>query len=70
MNDPQPANEPLGHLPALLAAMRRLLRPLVRLAMRGGITFPALSDMLKELCIEVPPSRRGATAGGRRPTAG
>lgn len=41
------------HVPALMAATRRLLRPLVRLAMRGGITFPALSDLVKGLYIEL-----------------
>ena len=41
------------HVPALMAAMRRLLRPLVRLAMRGGITFPALSDLVKGLYIDL-----------------
>ena len=66
MNDPQPANEPLGHLPALLAAMRRLLRPLVRLAMRGGITFPALSDILKDLYIEV--AEQEGREGAQAPT--
>ncbi|MDQ0473319.1 DUF6502 family protein [Labrys wisconsinensis] len=31
----------------------RLLRPLVRLLLRQGITFPALSDMLRELYVNV-----------------
>lgn len=51
------------HVPALMAAMRRLLRPLVRLAMRGGITFPALSDLLKGLFIELA-ERDGAEGDG------
>ena len=38
---------------ALLRACRRLLRPLVRLAMRAGVTFPVLSDMVRTLCVEV-----------------
>lgn len=42
-------------LPAapLLKAARRLMRPLVRLMMRSGLTFPILADMLRSLFIEV-----------------
>ena len=38
---------------ALLAASSRLLRPLVRLMLRGGITFPVLTDVLRRLFVEV-----------------
>lgn len=31
----------------------RLLRPLVRLAIRSGVTFPALADLLRELYVNV-----------------
>lgn len=37
----------------LLTALRRLLQPLVRLAIARGITYPALSEVLKELFVEV-----------------
>ena len=37
----------------LHAAMVRLLRPLVRLFIRRGITFPAVCDMLRELYVNV-----------------
>lgn len=37
----------------LQAPIARLLRPLVRLLIRGGITFPALSDLLRELYVNV-----------------
>lgn len=37
----------------LVNAFRRLLRPLVRLAIARGITYPALSDLLKTLFVEV-----------------
>jgi hypothetical protein len=37
----------------LLAALRRLLQPLVRLAISRGITYPALSELMKELFVEV-----------------
>ncbi|MEA2788594.1 MAG: hypothetical protein QOG73_1000 [Acetobacteraceae bacterium] len=38
---------------SLLKAARRLLRPLVRLMMRNGITFPILSEALRSLFVEV-----------------
>ncbi|HBK04523.1 MAG TPA: hypothetical protein DDZ81_01530 [Acetobacteraceae bacterium] len=38
---------------ALLAACRRLLRPLVRLMMCRGITFPVLTDVLRRLFVDV-----------------
>lgn len=37
----------------LLKAARRLMRPLVRLMMRSGLTFPILADMLRALFVEV-----------------
>ncbi|RYB03015.1 DUF6502 family protein [Lichenibacterium ramalinae] len=37
----------------LQAALLRVLRPLVRLLVRRGITFPALCDMLRELYVNV-----------------
>jgi hypothetical protein len=49
-----PPNPPLPMPPAaLLAASRRLLRPLVRLMLRSGITFPVLIDVLRHLFVEV-----------------
>lgn len=39
--------------PALLRAVRHLLRPLVRLLIRSGVTFPQLADFLKETYVEV-----------------
>jgi len=38
---------------ALLRATKHLLRPLVRLLMQGGITFPVLTDLLRTLFVEV-----------------
>ena len=38
---------------ALQAPVARLLRPLVRLLVRGGVTFPALVDLLRELYVSV-----------------
>lgn len=37
----------------LQAPLARLLRPLVRLAIRSGVTFPALADLLRELYVNV-----------------
>lgn len=37
----------------LLKAARRLLRPLVRLLIRSGVTFPILADVLRGLFVEV-----------------
>ncbi len=37
----------------MLAPMRRLLRPLVRLLIRCGVTFPAAADLLRALYVEV-----------------
>jgi Family of unknown function (DUF6502) len=37
----------------LLRAARRLLRPLVRLMMQNGLTFPVLADLLRRLYVEV-----------------
>lgn len=42
-----------GPPPALVAALRRLLRPLVHLMVARGITYPHLSDVLKGLFVEV-----------------
>ena len=38
---------------ALQAPIARLLRPLVRLLVRSGVTFPALVDLLRELYVHV-----------------
>lgn len=38
---------------ALTAGLRRLLRPLVRLMVARGITYPYLADLLKGLFVEV-----------------
>jgi hypothetical protein len=38
---------------ALLKAARRVMRPLVRLMMQSGVTFPVLADTLRQLFVEV-----------------
>lgn len=44
---------PGGPSPALVRALRKLLRPLVRLMLAHGITYPYLADLLKGLFVEV-----------------
>lgn len=39
--------------PAVVGALRKVLRPLVRLMLSHGITYPYLSDLLKGLFVEV-----------------
>ena len=38
---------------ALLPGLNHLLRPLVRLLIRRGVTFPMLADLLRELYVDV-----------------
>jgi hypothetical protein len=49
--------KPASHQPIATASLRaplaRLLRPLVRLCIRGGMTFPALAQLLRELFVNV-----------------
>ena len=49
---PTPNDVPLD-TSKLQAALLRVLRPMVRLLVRRGITFPALCDMLRELYVNV-----------------
>ena len=49
MNESSPAMPP----GKMLHAVTRLLRPLVRLLMRNGITFPVLADQLRALYVDV-----------------
>ncbi|GJD61803.1 DUF6502 family protein [Methylobacterium frigidaeris] len=51
MSEPNPRLSPDAG--ALQAPLARLLRPLVRLFVRSGITFPALIDLLRELYVNV-----------------
>ena len=51
---------------SVVAAMRRLLRPLVRLLVGQGITFPFLADLLKEVYVETAAAE--FTVGGKLAT--
>ena len=57
MNPTSSAPKPASHQPIsadqLQTPLARLLRPLVRLCIRGGMTFPALAQLLRELFVNV-----------------
>jgi hypothetical protein len=57
---------PLAPREAVVTAIRRVLRPLVRLLVAQGITYPFLIDMLKAIFVETAASE--FTLGGKRPT--
>ena len=42
----------LAPRPAVVSALRRMLRPIVRLLLNNGITFPYLGDLLKSIYVE------------------
>lgn len=52
--------------PALLRALRRVLRPLVRVMIARGVTLPAAVEMLKSLLVEV--AAREFGIDGKPPT--
>jgi hypothetical protein len=52
--------------PSLFAAVRALLRPLVRLLMARGVTCPMLASLLKEIYVDV--AQREFGAEGRLPS--
>jgi hypothetical protein len=60
------AEGPGAASPALVAAIRRILRPLVRLLVRRGLTYPWLADLLKPLFVEAAEAEIAAEHG--RPT--
>src|SRR6478672_1958357 len=57
MNAKSRTSKPASHQPnaaaKLHAPLARLLRPLVRLLIRSGMTFPALAELLRELYVNV-----------------
>ncbi len=57
MNSTSPTPKPSSRQPIspdrLQAPLARLLRPLVRLCIRSGMTFPALAQLLRELFVNV-----------------
>ncbi|MGJ4885456.1 DUF6502 family protein [Bradyrhizobium sp. HKCCYLRH3097] len=57
MNAKSRKSKSASHQPIAAASLRaplaRLLRPLVRLCIRGGMTFPELAQLLRELFVNV-----------------
>ena len=51
---------------ALLRALRRPLRPLLRLLIRAGVTFPVFAEMLRGLYVET--AAKDLSPDGRPPT--
>ena len=59
---PLPAQDSAGQPPdALVKALRRLLRPLVRTLVANGLAFPYFAAMLKSIYVEVAESEFGDT---------
>lgn len=52
--------------PSLLSAVRSVLRPLVRLLVARGVTYPVLADMLKQTYVDV--AERDFQLEGRPPS--
>jgi len=57
---------PAGTPASLARALRHLLRPLVRLLVARGVTYTMLSDLLKEIYVDV--AERDFALDGKRPT--
>ena len=57
---------PLAPRESVVAAVRRILRPVIRLLVSQGITYPFLTDLLKEVYVET--ASREFALGGKRPT--
>ena len=53
--------------PSLMTALRRLLRPLVKLLTAQGVTYPMLAELLKEVYVDV--ASREFALGETEPTA-
>jgi len=66
MPGPTPATADLAP-PALLRALRRMLRPVVRLLLANHLTHPDFSALLKSIFVEV--AREELAAAGERETA-
>jgi hypothetical protein len=49
MSDTATGNAPA----ALMRSLNRLMRPLVRLLIRNGITFPVIADLLRDMYVDV-----------------
>ena len=68
MRSPTPRRDapPLAPRASVVAAVRRLLRPLVRLLVTHGITYPYLTELLKQVYVETAADE--FSIGGKLPT--
>lgn len=66
MTDPPSPAPPSPAPDALLRALRRPLRPLLRLLIRSGVTFPVFAEMLRSLYVET--AAKDLSPDGRPPT--
>jgi hypothetical protein len=66
MTTPTSSSGPGAPPPPLISALRRLLRPLVRLLLANGVTYPFLANLLKSVFVEV--AERDFRLEGRRQT--
>lgn len=64
----RPAETASAPAPALLRALRRLLRPLVRLLLHSRIPYPYFADLLKTVYVEIA-DREFALEGKRQTTS-
>ena len=62
MSEPE-APAPIDPPPALLSALRKILRPIVRMLIRQGVSFPYFSNFMKSLYVEVAAAELPATGG-------
>jgi hypothetical protein len=53
MDEPAKPAAPLLTPNELQAPLQRILRPLVRLLIRSGVTYPALADLLRQLYVQI-----------------
>lgn len=68
MRRPTPPRDapPLAPRASVVASVRRLLRPLIRLLVTHGITYPYLIELLKQVYVETAADE--FAIGGKRPT--
>ena len=55
-----------AHSVMLIAALRRILRPLVRFLLAQGVTYPYLAELLKSVFVEVAAQKDFALKGKRQ----
>lgn len=70
MNSVSPRGTGVGaHSVLLIAALRRILRPLARFLLTQGVTYPYLSELLKSVFVEAAAHGEFALKGKRQTTS-